>query len=37
MQLINNDIELAVTLERIRWLQEQLSTLRKTETNPLNY
>ena len=35
--MIKNDRELATTLERIRHLQDQLSLLRRTETNPVNY
>jgi len=35
--MISNDQELETTLERIRWLQRQLSHLRKVETNPVNY
>ncbi len=35
--MIQNDNELQVMLERIRRIQDQLSTLRKTEKNPTNY
>jgi hypothetical protein len=35
--MIANDRELQVTLDRIAWFQKQVSNLRKTETNPLNY
>lgn len=35
--MISSDKELAVTLERIRHLQNQLALLRKTETNLVNY
>jgi hypothetical protein len=35
--MINNDKELAVTLERIRHLQDQLAILRTAETNLTNY
>jgi len=35
--MISNDKELAVTLERIRHLQDQLALLRRTETNLVNY
>jgi hypothetical protein len=35
--MIANDHELETTMERIRWLQRQLSHLRKVETNPANY
>lgn len=37
MQMIKNDKELAVTLERIRQMQNQLALLRKSETNLVNY
>ncbi len=35
--MIKNDDELATTLERVRWIQNQLATLRKVETNLVNY
>ncbi len=35
--MIKSDLELATTIERIRKLQEQLSVLRKTELNLVNY
>jgi hypothetical protein len=35
--MIKNDKELATTLERIRHLQDQLTLLRKTETNAVNF
>ena len=35
--MISNDNDLAVTLERIRHLQDQLALLRRTETNLVNY
>ena len=35
--MIGNDKELAVTLERIRHLQDQLALLRTAETNLVNY
>lgn len=35
--MISNDHELETTLERILWFQRQVSHLRKTETNPVNY
>jgi hypothetical protein len=35
--MIRNDDELATTLERVRWIQNQLATLRKVETNLVNY
>ena len=35
--MITNENELEATLERIRRMQQQLTLLRKTETNPTNY
>ena len=35
--MINNDLELDSTLERIRHFQAQLAHLRKVETHPVNY
>jgi hypothetical protein len=35
--MINNDEELEATLERVRHFQDQLTQLRKVETNPVNY
>lgn len=35
--MIQNDNELEVMIERIRRIQNQLSALRKAETNPTNY
>lgn len=35
--MIDNDTELTAMQERIRFLQEQLKSLRKTETNPVNF
>jgi hypothetical protein len=35
--MIANDQQLETTLERIAWFQKQVTHLRKTETNPLNY
>jgi hypothetical protein len=35
--MIANDQQLKTTLERIAWFQQQLTHLRKTETNPVNY
>ena len=35
--MIANDVELQTTLDRIAWFQEQVTHLRKTETNPVNY
>jgi hypothetical protein len=35
--MIANDQELQTTLDRITWFQQQVTHLRKTETNPVNY
>ena len=35
--MIANDQQLETTLERIAWFQQQVTHLRKTETNPVNY
>ncbi|MCY2995542.1 MAG: hypothetical protein NTY19_47975 [Planctomycetota bacterium] len=35
--MINNDLELETTLERIRHFQAQLAHLRRMETHPVNY
>lgn len=35
--MIQNDNELQVMLERIRRVQDQLTALRRAETNPTNY
>ena len=35
--MIQNDIELRATLERIARFQAQVLLLRQTETNPVNY
>ncbi len=35
--MITNDQQLQTTLERIAWFQNQVTHLRKTETNPVNY
>ncbi len=35
--MIKNDEQLKTTLERITWFQQQVTNLRKTETNPENY
>ena len=35
--MIRNDQELQVTLDRIRYFQEQVAKLRQVETNPTNY
>ncbi len=36
-KMLNNDQELEATLQRIRQFQDQLTHLRKMETNPTNY
>lgn len=36
-EMIQNDNELRVTLERIRRMQNQIAELRRKETNPMNY
>jgi hypothetical protein len=35
--MIANDQQFQTTLERIAWFQNQVTHLRKTETNPVNY
>jgi len=35
--MIQNDDQLEVTLDRIRWFQHQVAQLRRSETNPVNY
>jgi len=35
--MIRNDQELQVTLDRIKYFQEQVAKLRQVETNPTNY
>ncbi len=35
--MIANDRELQATQERITWFQQQVTHLRRTETNPTNY
>jgi hypothetical protein len=35
--MIANDQQLQTTLERVTWFQNQVTHLRKTETNPVNY
>jgi len=35
--MIKNDQELQATLERLRYLQQQVEKLRPVETNPTNY
>lgn len=35
--MIASDQELETTLDRIRWFQNQVAQLRRTETNPVNY
>ena len=35
--MIRSDQELQVTLERIKYFQQQVTRLRQVETNPANY
>jgi hypothetical protein len=35
--MIANDQELQTTVERIAWFQNQVTHLRRTESNPVNY
>lgn len=35
--MIADDRQLAVTLERIGWFQQQVAQLRRSEQNPVNY
>ena len=35
--MIANDRELQITLERIAWFQQQVTHLRRSETNPVNH
>jgi len=35
--MIHTDAEFEATLDRIRWFQQQVAHLRKTETLPANY
>jgi hypothetical protein len=35
--MIANDQQLQTTLQRISWFQQQVTQLRQTETNPVNY
>ena len=35
--MIENDHQFGITLVRIRWFQEQVSQLRRSESNPANY
>ena len=35
--MIKNDLELQATIERIRFFQQQVETLRRVESNPVNY
>jgi hypothetical protein len=35
--MIADDRQLAVTLERIGWFQQQVAHLRRSEPNPVNY
>ena len=35
--MIADDQQLAVTIERIAWFQQQVAQLRRTERSPANY
>ena len=35
--MIATDEQLAVTMERIGWFQQQITHLRRSEPNPVNY
>ena len=35
--MIEDDKQLGITLERIRWFQQQIAHLRRSEPNPVNY
>jgi hypothetical protein len=35
--MIQNNLELEATIDRIRYFQQQLEKLREVETNPRNY
>lgn len=35
--MIQNNLELEATIDRIRYFQQQLEKLREVETNPKNY
>lgn len=35
--MIHTDTELEATMDRIRWFQQQIAHLRRTETVPANY
>ena len=35
--MICNDQQLQTTIDRIAWFQNQVTQLRQTETNPVNY
>jgi hypothetical protein len=35
--MIQNNLELETTIDRIRYFQQQLEKLREVETNPRNY
>lgn len=35
--MIKNDQELKATMERVRYFQQQVESLRQVETNPANY
>ena len=35
--MIEDDKQLTITMERIRWFQQQIAHLRRSEPNPVNY
>lgn len=35
--MISNDLQFGITTERIRWFQQQIVQLRRSEPNPVNY
>ena len=35
--MISNDLQFGITSERIRWFQQQIAQLRRSEPNPVNY
>ena len=35
--MITDDTELALTVERIAWFQQQVAHMRRSEPNPANY
>ena len=35
--MITNDLQFGIASERIRWCQQQIAHLRRSEPNPVNY